>query len=114
MIKAFMMQEKLQAVKARKLMNEKIKDENKILGYLKKNKYSDRECNDDKVRVVAKRIEKKQNFIFEIMMNFNFEIVIAMISFLVQKKNQQNLDDFIERRARTLINKKCYAFYVKY
>ena len=114
MIKAFMMQEKLQAVKARKLMNEKIKDENKILGYLKKNKYSDRECNDDKVRVVAKRIEKKQNFIFEIMMNFNFEIVIAMISFLVQKKNQQNLDDFIERRASTLINKKCYAFYVKY
>ena len=112
-IKAFVMQEKLQSVRTRKIMNEKMKDENRIFDFLKKNKYSEKECNDGKVRLVAKRLEKKQNLIFEIMKNLNFELTIAMISFLVQKKKQNNVDDFIERRAKKIINKQCYSFFVK-
>jgi len=112
LMKAFVTHEKFEAAKKRRILNEKIKGENKILDFLKKNKYSDKEFHDEKIKEVAERLQMKKDFSFEIMKSFNLEFMISMISFLVQKTKQEKIDSFIEKTSRKKINRHLFAFFV--
>ena len=104
--------DRIEAAKRRRILNDKNNDENRILIYLKKNKCPENDYIDEKIKDVADTLKAKQNFIFDLMKILNFESLISMLNFLIQKKQQENLKQFILKRARKTINRNFYAIYV--
>ena len=112
MIKELISKDKFEAVKRRRILNENAKNENRILVYLKKNKYSEEKYIDQKIKVVAESLKAKQVFIGELITICNVELLLNFIKGIIQRKHEENLMNFIVKKAQNTIYRRVYAFFV--
>lgn len=112
LIKHILRKEKFEAAKKRRVFNEKISEESRILRYLKKNKNKENKYLDEKIRLVADSLTSKYNLIFKIVAIFNCNSVIDILNRIIESKNENNLQKFIVKRSEELIYRHIYNFYV--